>query len=87
MLWNLWPGRETLYLPVQTRSLGCLNPTCTALHIDSFLLVQRHIKHGMRALNHPEYQIMYIEDGIAVGRELQELKVIRSTLISGRPPE
>ena len=26
---------------------------------------------------------MYIEEGIAAGQELQELKIIRSTLISG----
>lgn len=46
-------------------------------------LVQRYVKRGMHTLTHPEYQIMYIEDGIAAGHELQELKIIRSTLVSG----
>lgn len=42
------------------------------------------MKRGMHTLNHPEYQIMYVEDGIAAGQELQDLKTIRSVLIAGR---
>ncbi|KAK9822054.1 hypothetical protein WJX74_003875 [Apatococcus lobatus] len=48
---------------------------------------QRYVKRGMHTLNHPEYQIMYIEDGIAAGHELEELKIIRSTLIAGSPSD
>lgn len=39
---------------------------------------QRLLKRGMHTLDKPEYQLMYVDDGLAVGDELTEFKSIQA---------
>ena len=39
---------------------------------------QRLLKRGVHTLDKPEYQLMYVDDGLAAGAELTELKVIQA---------
>lgn len=39
---------------------------------------QRLLKRGVHTLDKPEYQLMYVDDGLAVGEELTELKSIQA---------
>ena len=35
---------------------------------------QNLLKRGVQTLSKPEYQLLYVDDGVATGAELQELK-------------
>ncbi len=37
---------------------------------------QRLLKRGVHTLSRPEYQLLYVDDGVASGAELQKLKEV-----------
>ena len=39
---------------------------------------QRLLKRGVHTLDKPEYQLLYVDDGLATGAELAALKVIQA---------
>jgi hypothetical protein len=45
--------------------------------------VQRYIKRGVHTLRKPEYQLLYVQDGIARGEEREQLKHIAAIEVLG----
>lgn len=39
---------------------------------------QRLLKRGVHTLDKPEYQLMYVDDGLATGAELEGMKIIQA---------
>ena len=39
---------------------------------------QRLLKRGVHTLDKPEYQLMYVDDGLATGAELAESKIVQA---------